>query len=91
MQHSIPIVSTFEGGIPDVVEDGITGFLVPQKDAQILAEKLELLIKDHELRIKMGVAGRSKYEKEFTLQAFESKLQRILEDILLKDIENKDR
>lgn len=84
MQYSIPIVSTFEGGIPDVVDDGVTGFLVPQKDSQALAEKLELLIRNPKLRIKMGVAGREKYENEFTLQAFESKLQEILEEILLK-------
>ncbi|NLZ95108.1 MAG: glycosyltransferase family 4 protein, partial [Bacteroidales bacterium] len=84
MQYSIPVVSTFEGGIPDVIDDGVTGFLVPQKDPQALAEKLELLIKNPELRIKMGAAGREKYEKEFTLQAFETKLQGILEHVLLK-------
>lgn len=84
MQYSIPIVSTFEGGIPDVVVDGVTGFLVPQKDVQALAEKLELLIKDPELRIKMGVAGREKYENEFTLQIFETKLRNILVHLLLK-------
>ena len=44
MQHSLPVVSTFEGAIPDVVEDGVSGFLVQQKDAIALAEKLELLI-----------------------------------------------
>ena len=52
---------------------------------QALAEKLELLIKDSELRIKMGAAGRVKYQNEFTLQAFETKLQEILETILLKE------
>ena len=83
MQYSIPIVSTFEGGIPDVIEDGVTGFLVPQRDPQALAEKLELLIKNPELRTKMGKAGRTKYEKEFTLQTFETKLQEILQHLLL--------
>ncbi len=83
MQYSIPIVSTFEGGIPDVIEDGITGFLVPQKNVEAFAEKLELLIKHSELRIKMGVAGRKKYENEFTLQTFETKLKEILQHLLL--------
>ena len=81
MQNSIPVVSTFEGAIPEVVEDGITGFLVPQKDSKALAKKLELLIKDPELRQKMGRSGREKYEKEFTLAVFEKRMKEILEKI----------
>ena len=75
MQHSLPVVSTFEGGIADIVENGKTGFLVPQKDANALAEKLEMLIKDADLRQKMGNAGRLKYEKQFTLEHFENRLK----------------
>lgn len=78
MQYSLPVVSTFEGGIPDVVEDGVTGFLVPQKDATALADKLEILINNPELRSQMGIAGREKYEKEFTLDTFENTLTKIL-------------
>lgn len=78
MQFSLPIVSTFEGGIPDVVEDGVTGFLVPQKDATALADKLEILIINPEIRKQMGAAGREKYEKEFTLDTFENTLTKIL-------------
>lgn len=84
MQYSLPIVSTFEGAIPEVVEDGVTGFLVPQKDSNALAEKLELLIKDPELRLRMGRAGREKYEKEFTLTIFEKRMKEILEELILK-------
>jgi glycosyltransferase involved in cell wall biosynthesis len=82
MQHSLPIVSTFEGGIPDVVEDGITGFLVKQKDVRNLADKLETLIKNPELRRQMGAAGRAKYEKEFTLKKFENTFTTILTKVL---------
>jgi len=86
MQHCLPIVSTFEGGIPDVVEDGKTGFLVPQKDAHALAEKLEILIKNPAMRQQMGEAGRIKYEKEFTLSKFEERLKGILrENINVED------
>lgn len=81
MQHSLPVVSTFEGGIPDVVEDGITGYLVPQKDANDLADKLEILIKDPVLRQRMGRAGREKYEKEFTMAVFEKRMKEILEEM----------
>jgi len=78
MQSYLPIVSTSEGGIPDIIENGVTGFLVPPKDAEALAEKLEVLIKKPELRIQMGNAGRLKYENEFTLSIFEKKLTNIL-------------
>lgn len=84
MQFSLPVVSTYEGGIPDVVEDGITGFLVPVKDAKSLAEKIEILIKDPELRMKMGKAGRKKYEEEFTLEKFENRIVEILNDVAEK-------
>ncbi len=83
MQRSLPVVSTFEGAIPDVVEDGLTGFLVPQKDASALAEKLDLLIKDPELRTQMGAAGRIMYEKKFTLEFFEMCMRNILQKLTI--------
>ena len=86
MQFSLPVISTFEGGIPDIVEDGVTGFLVPQKNSKVLAERLEFLMKKPELRTKMGMAGRSKYEKEFTLENFDTRNSL---SILKQIIENK--
>lgn len=83
MQLSLPIVSTFEGGIPDVVEDGKSGFLVPPKNVIAFAKKLEVLIKEPELRDKMGSAGRRKYQEEFTLNIFEKRLKNILITITL--------
>lgn len=82
MQHSLPVISTFEGGIPDVVENGITGFLVSQRDIHSLAEKLEILIKNPQLRTSMSAAGRKKYEKEFTLRAFETRFVSILKELV---------
>jgi glycosyltransferase involved in cell wall biosynthesis len=81
MQYSLPVVSTFEGAIPDVVEDCKTGFLVPKKDAGALTKKIELLIKSPELRAQMGTAGRSKYEREFTVEIFEKRMVEILEEV----------
>jgi len=81
MSANLPVVSTFEGGIPDIVDIGKTGYLVPQKDAETLAEKLEILIKSPELCRQFGNAGRKKYEKEFTLDIFERKMTEILMSI----------
>jgi len=82
MQYRLPFVSTFEGGIPDVLEEGVTGFLVPQKDVQVLADRLEILIRDKELRIQMGAAGRVRYEEKFTLEHFEYRLKSILSELI---------
>lgn len=83
MQYKLPVVSTYEGGIQDIVENEITGFLVQENNAKELADKLEILLKNEPLRLQMGNAGRLKYEKEFTLQTFETSLQETLRHILL--------
>lgn len=54
----LPIVTTDTPGCRDVVTDGVNGLLVPVKDAQAIADALETLIFDKELRLKMGNAGR---------------------------------
>jgi glycosyltransferase involved in cell wall biosynthesis len=81
MKNSLPVISTFEGGIPDIVEDGVTGYLVPKNDSNALADKLEILIKNYDLRVQMGKNGRKRFETEFTLNIFEQKLKSILEQI----------
>lgn len=78
MQYRLPVVSTFEGGIPDIVEDGVTGFLVPQRNVTALADKIKLLLKNEKLRKRMGEAGYRKYENEFTQEKFENRLIEIL-------------
>lgn len=77
MQHSLPVISTAEGGIPDIVEDGVTGFIVEKQNPVALAEKIELLLKDHELRINMGQNGYLKYKRYYTLEKFENNMKEI--------------
>jgi len=84
MQDGLPVVSTFEGAIPDIVDDGVTGFLVPQKNPQALAEKLKILINNPELRLKMGEAGRKKFFEKYTVDKFENNLVDIFNKILEK-------
>ncbi len=80
MQHELPIISTPEGGIRSIIEDGVNGFIVGQRDFVKLAEKLEQLIKDPVLRMNMGQNGKMKFNQLFTLDAFE----RNINDILIK-------
>lgn len=78
MEHGLPCISTTEGGIPGIVDDGKTGFLVPKHDVAVLADKILLLLNDSVLRSNMGKAGREKFEKEFTLEVFEKRMVEIL-------------
>lgn len=78
MEHGLPCISTTEGVIPGIVDDGKTGFLVPKHDVAVLADKILLLLNDSVLRSNMGKAGREKYEKEFTLEVFEKRMVEIL-------------
>ncbi len=61
-----PIVATTAGGIPEVVVDGETGFLVPPRDHQAMADALVKLLKDPELRKKMGHAGLVRARRKFS-------------------------
>ncbi len=81
MQHGLPCLSTDEGGIPSIIDDGKTGWTVPRHDAEALAEKMEYLLKYPEERIRMGEDGYRKYRKEFTLEGFERRFVKIMQEI----------
>jgi glycosyltransferase involved in cell wall biosynthesis len=66
MAFSRPIVATAAGGIPEVVEDGVTGRVVPPRDPAALADALVDLLGDAALREAMGAAGRRRFEQQFT-------------------------
>lgn len=63
-----PIVTTQSVGCKDTVEDGYNGFLIPIKNSQILAKKLEVLIANPELRKQMGHHSRLIAERDFSLE-----------------------
>jgi glycosyltransferase involved in cell wall biosynthesis len=64
-----PLVGTRVGGIPEVIEDGVSGFLVPRRDPAAAAAKILALLKDPELRRRMGAAGRKMVERRFSHKA----------------------
>lgn len=63
-----PVVATTAGGIPEVVVDGETGFLVPPRDPHAMAEALVKLLKDSALRQQMGQAGRLRARRRFSAE-----------------------
>ena len=78
MQHGLPCISTCEGGIADIVDDGITGLIVKRRNSNDLAEKISLLINNPTQCKKMGEAGRKKYEQFYSLGSFEECMINIL-------------
>ena len=78
MQHSLPIIATPVGAIPDLVSDGDNGFLVPENDPQALANAMLQFIANPELAQKMGREGNTRYLQSYTRQNFEIRLQQIL-------------
>jgi len=79
-----PIISTFVGGIPEVVLDGVTGILVTPGDSKALAHAIMRLLNDSQLGETMGNAGRRRVEEHFTLQAHVQRIQEIYGETLLK-------
>jgi glycosyltransferase involved in cell wall biosynthesis len=63
-----PAVATRVGGVPDVVRDGVDGFLVPSGDTRALAARLAQLARDPELRARMGAAGRAHVLGRYSVQ-----------------------
>jgi glycosyltransferase involved in cell wall biosynthesis len=61
----VPVVSTTHSGVPEVVEDGVNGLLVPPADANALADALEKLLLDPQLSTRLGEAGRKKVMESF--------------------------
>ena len=68
MSHGIPVVATNVGGNPEVVLDGRTGYLVPPKNAHSLADRIVQLLRDPDLRLRMGEEGRRRVERDFQLR-----------------------
>jgi glycosyltransferase involved in cell wall biosynthesis len=66
MACGLPVVATSGGALPEVVEDGVTGILVPPADARALAEAMDNLMRDAQLRQRMGQAGRERILEKFS-------------------------
>lgn len=83
MNFSLPIISTFEGGIRDIVDDYETGYLVNQNNVEQLTNKIEVLIKNPKIALDMGRKGKLKFENEFILEKFEINMINILKKALV--------
>jgi glycosyltransferase involved in cell wall biosynthesis len=79
MAMDLPVVATSISGIPELVQHGRTGLLVPEKDHQALADALLLLYRSPELRKRLGEAGRNKVLQDFNLHRNAEKLFKLFD------------
>jgi len=77
MAYGKPVVATRVGAIPEIVRDGITGFVVNRGDSSAMADILTKLIRDPQLRAQLGAAGRSIAEAEFDLGNYVGQVLRL--------------
>ena len=78
MAAALPVVASSVGGVPEAVEDGETGLLVPPRDPVRLAAALERLLVDPALRRRLGANGRARVLERFGLEAFQAGARRRL-------------
>jgi len=64
----VPVIVSDAGALPEAVEDGVTGFVVPRRDARAMAEKIKLLADDPALRLQMGKSGRERILNSFRIE-----------------------
>ena len=78
MEYGLPCISTYEGGIPSVIDNENTGLLIRARDIEALVDKMRWLIEHPHEGLIMGEKGRKKFLKEFTLDIFEKRFAEIL-------------
>jgi glycosyltransferase involved in cell wall biosynthesis len=82
MRAGLPVVATDVGGVQESVVDGVTGFVIPRGDTAHLRECMHKLIIDADLRVRMGEAGRTHYENNFTFDHLVKKTTKLYEVVL---------
>jgi glycosyltransferase involved in cell wall biosynthesis len=80
----IPVIASNTGGLPEVMQDGLTGFLVPLEDVNALAEKIGLLVSDDNLRKRMGKAGRKFVKKKYDWNENAKIMERLYDSLIKK-------
>lgn len=82
MALGLPVISTYHGGIPELIRDGETGLLVKEKDVDAMAEKLSCLIDHPEERKKIGQAGRAYVQENFDIQNLNDRLVHLYRQLI---------
>jgi len=82
MSCRIPVISTKSGGVVEVVEDGVTGFLTEVGDVEKMGEYGIRLAQDNSLRLQMGERGRERVLKYFTPEIIISQYEKLYNEAI---------
>jgi glycosyltransferase involved in cell wall biosynthesis len=82
MAAGLPVITTDQGAIRETVLDGVNGFIVPKGDPAAIAEKIVLLLRDHDLRRRMGQASRERFLASYTLARWSHDMLRVFQEVL---------
>ncbi|WP_414585827.1 glycosyltransferase [Scytonema sp. PCC 10023] len=85
MAMGLPVIGTLHGGIPELVEDGISGFLVPERDVDAIAEKVDYFIEHPEVWEQMGRSGRVYVEEHYDINRLNDELVEIYQQLVSTD------
>ncbi|MEM4188093.1 MAG: glycosyltransferase family 4 protein [Candidatus Hadarchaeum sp.] len=83
MASGCPVVGTSVGGLPDIILEGETGYLVPPRDPEALAAAVLSLLQDREIAARMGQTARALAKDRFSLQRLVSDVQNLYESLLV--------
>jgi glycosyltransferase involved in cell wall biosynthesis len=82
MSASLPIVTTDQGAIRETIVDGETGYLVPKRDPSAIARRVLELLRDEPRRLRMGQAGRQRFDERFRVEHYGLGMARVFEHVL---------
>lgn len=88
MAAGVPVVASQIAGVSELVEEGVSGYLVPPGDPVSLAERIKTLLTDSQLRAQLGAAGRAKVEKDFNIHYEVARLYHVMTAALQGKIES---
>lgn len=81
MGQGLPVVSTFSGGIPNVVDNGKSGILIQAGDIKALTSALETMVDNPELRLKMGAHAWASVSQKYTEKIVLEKLEKMYQEV----------
>jgi glycosyltransferase involved in cell wall biosynthesis len=81
MAAGMPVVTTPVGGIPDLIENGVDGYMVPPGDKEALAQVLDQLLRDPALQERVGMAARRKIQGRFSAEVVVPQLEKLYAEL----------
>jgi glycosyltransferase involved in cell wall biosynthesis len=85
MAAGVPVVATNAGGVPEIVQDGVTGLLVPMNDAEAMAAAVASLLADPSMAESMGRRGSEDVEQRFSIRKTASEVERVFLEVTHKN------